>query len=123
MEVLKDLQIDISKADPEAVRLFLQYLAEDTIIPELHLVFGNKVLEFLILCNGATIVVPSYEEIKDKLLDFILYSESGGDRNKFNKLKEKYNIPLFEIERRVRSVEEWLARSVIRKFAEHNTQN
>lgn len=123
MEVLKDLQLDISKANPEAVRLFLNYLAEETVIPELHLVFGNKILEFIILLNGTTLVIPTYEQIKDKLLDFILYSESVGDRNKFLELKKKYNIPLFEIERRVRSVEEWFSKSVIRKFTESGSEN
>lgn len=119
MEILKHLNLDCEKLDKEAIQLFLRYLAEKTILPELHLVFGNKILDLLMLFAGSTIEIPSLNSIKQKLCDIDIYStvsQSDNREKAYLELKKKYNIPRFELERRYNNVQEWINNSVLREY-------
>ncbi len=119
MEILKDLGIDTSKVDSEAIQLFLQYLAEKSILPELYIVLGNKIIDFLLLFAGCTIQVPSLKEIKDKLCDIDIYvnvSQAQDVKKAYQELKKKYNMPIFELERRYENVRKWADSSIARQY-------
>lgn len=120
MEILKDLDINTEQYDSQAIQLFLRYLAEKTILPELHLVFGNKIIDLLLIFAGSTIQIPSLYQIKQKLCDIDIYTtveyNQGKIDNAYSNLKKKYNIPRFELERRYNNVREWLNSSALREY-------